>query len=104
MFKRVLLLSGCQTLTKNPIDLYPIMRILRPDYVPDQKIQFFERYCDPVYKEDKGIIEFLGTSHETELEMLFDKRIAIKYSEPNEKIQKNSRIRIEIDGNFVLQD
>ena len=73
-FKRVILLTGCQNLLKCPIDLYNIMRIIRPDYVPDDKLVFFERYCDPFHKQDKGIIEFLGTSNEAELQLIFDKR------------------------------
>jgi len=80
------------------------MRILRPDYVPEEKVSFFERYCDPYYKADKGIIEFLGISYETELQMLFDKRIAIKFPSNNEKLQKHMRQRVEIDGNLILEE
>ena len=49
-FKRVLLLSGSQTLLKTPIDLYTIMWIIRPDYIPNDEKYFYERFCDPYYK------------------------------------------------------
>ena len=51
-FKRVLLLSGAQNLLSTPMDLYSILRIIRPDYIPSEgnKMEYLERYCDPCRK------------------------------------------------------
>jgi SWI/SNF-related matrix-associated actin-dependent regulator 1 of chromatin subfamily A len=43
--KRVILLTGCN-LTKKPMEIYNLMKIVRPDVMPS----FYEygyRYCDP---------------------------------------------------------
>ena len=43
--KRVILLSGTPVLSK-PVEIYNILRILRPDVTPSFK-EFTSRYCDP---------------------------------------------------------
>ena len=43
--KRVLLLSGTPILNK-PVEIYNLMRILRPDVTPSFK-EFTTRYCNP---------------------------------------------------------
>jgi hypothetical protein len=74
------------------------MKIIRPDYIPNDEKVFYERFCDPYYKGN--IIEFLGCTYCDELKLLFDKRFAVKSSDSATKISqgKNDRLKIEIDG------
>jgi len=44
--KRVILLTGVE-FQKKPIELYNLMKIVRPDYVPDFS-KFCMRFCDPI--------------------------------------------------------
>lgn len=85
-----------------------MMRIIRPDYVPEDKIKFFERYCDPFHKYDQGVIEFLGTSNQSELSLIFEKRFQVKsdkYSSSDEAAVTlgSKRIKIEIEGDLIIQ-
>ena len=43
--KRVLLLTGSM-LTSNPIDIHNLVKIVRPDCIPDF-LRFSQRFCDP---------------------------------------------------------
>ena len=56
--KRVLLLTG-SNLTSNPIEIHNLVKIVRPDCIPDF-LKFSNRFCDPVTY--KGGIKFLGPS------------------------------------------
>lgn len=48
--KRLIILSGSCSLLSSPINIWPIMRLVRPDYIPADRLKFFERYADPAYK------------------------------------------------------
>lgn len=56
--KRVLVLTGT-SLYNNPFEIYNLLKIVRPDYMPDF-IKFCCRYCDPVKR--KNGVEFTGRS------------------------------------------
>jgi hypothetical protein len=66
--------------------------VIRPDYIPDlkNKTLYLERFCDPCRKplNDANssaapeIIEFLGTSNENELRILFEERFQVLSNKP----------------------
>ena len=70
--KRIMLLTGTR-LTSNPIEIHNLVKIVRPDSVPDF-LKFSNRFCDPVTL--KGGVQFMGPSFSQELELLFRKRFA----------------------------
>ena len=78
------------------------MRIIRPDYIPSDKLSFLDRYGDPCKKQNDGggpeIIEYLGTSNEDELKILYEKRFQIQSPSDLKKISQ----KIEIEGNIIL--
>ncbi|CDW74660.1 swi snf-related matrix-associated actin-dependent regulator of chromatin subfamily a-like protein 1 [Stylonychia lemnae] len=53
--KRITLLTGCN-FYNNPFEIYNLMKIVRPDYIPDY-LKFCYRYCDPIKK--KCGVEFM---------------------------------------------
>ena len=63
------------TLLKKPIEIHNMMKIVRPDYVPDF-LKFSQRYCDPYNTKDG--VQFMGCSFSQELELLFKKRFAYR--------------------------
>ena len=71
--KRIFLLTG-SNFYNNPFEIYNLMKIVRPDYIPDF-LKFCYRFCDPVKR--KSGIEFMGRSFHQELELLYKKRFAI---------------------------
>ena len=56
--RRVLLLTGCNYQC-NPFEIYNLMNIIRPDYMPDF-LKFCNRYCDPIRRKD--CVEYNGRS------------------------------------------
>lgn len=44
--KRILMLTGSR-LTSNPVEIHNLVRIVRPDCIPDF-LKFSNRFCDPV--------------------------------------------------------
>ncbi|KEJ83063.1 SNF2 family N-terminal domain containing protein [Oxytricha trifallax] len=94
--KRIILLTG-SNFSYNPFEIYNLMKIIRPDYIPDF-LNFCYRYCDPV-KKQQGV-EFTGRSFHQELELLFMKRFAIRRTRDDKNIQISvlNRQKIEIIG------
>ena len=80
------------------------MKIIRPDYIPNDEKVFYERFCDPYYKGN--IIEFLGCTYPDELKLIFEKRFLVKGSQANEHNivgwGSGTRSKIEIEGNYVI--
>ena len=74
--KRIILLTG-SNFQNNPFEIYNLLKIIRPDYIPDF-LKFCFRYCDPVKKKEG--VEFMGRSFYQELELMFKKRFAITRS------------------------
>ncbi len=72
--KRCILLTG-SNFQNNPFELYNLLKVIRPDYVPDF-LKFCLRYCDPVKRKDG--VDFMGRSFYQELELLYNKRFAIR--------------------------
>jgi SNF2 family DNA or RNA helicase len=66
--KRVILLTGTPALAK-PIELYPLLSIIRPDIFRDVK-QYGERYCDPTFNRFSKKREFFGCDHDVELNLV----------------------------------
>ena len=56
--KRIMLLTGCQ-LTLNPLEIHSLVKIVRPDSIPDF-LKFCNRYCDP--DKTKDGIKYMGPS------------------------------------------
>jgi hypothetical protein len=56
--KRVLLLTGTN-FRGNALELYNLLKIIRPDHMPDF-LKFCNRYCDPMVQ--KGGVQFMGPS------------------------------------------
>ena len=64
--KRVILITGTPILAK-PVELYPLLSILRPDLFHNFKI-FGNRYCDP--KRNFFGMDWTGSSHPKELNFI----------------------------------
>ena len=80
--KRVLLLTG-SNFENNPFEIYNLLKIIRPDYIPDF-LKFCLRYCDPVKKKEG--VEFMGRSFYQELDLIFTKRFAIRRTRDDDRI------------------
>ena len=72
--KRVILLSGTPVLSK-PVEIYNILRILRPDVTPSFK-DFTSRYCDP--KQTRFGMDYSGSACTPELHHLLSKAFMIR--------------------------
>jgi hypothetical protein len=80
--KRVFLLTG-SNFQNNPFEIYNLLKIVRPDYVPEI-LKFCMRYCDPNKRKDG--IEFMGRSFYQELDLLFKKRFAVRKSREDDTV------------------
>ena len=72
--KRVILLSGTPVLAK-PVEIYNILKILRPDVIPSFK-DFTSRYCDP--KATRFGMDYSGSTCTQELHLLLSKGFMIR--------------------------
>lgn len=72
--KRIMLLTGTN-FRGNAIELYNLLKIVRPDFVPEF-LKFCNRYCDPIIKKDG--VQFMGPSFVQELDLLYKKRFAFR--------------------------
>lgn len=102
--KRIMLLTGSR-LTANPIEIHNLLKIVRPDCIPDF-LKFSNRFCDPVQLKEG--VEFRGPSFNQELELLYRKRFAYRRERDNERVlldmKKIQRQKIETFGNTVIVD
>jgi hypothetical protein len=69
-----MVLTG-SNLVHNPIEIHNIMKVVRPDYIPDF-LKFSNRYCDPFNTKDG--VQFMGPSFSQELELVYRKRFAYR--------------------------
>ena len=58
--KRVLLLSGTPVLSK-PVEIFNVMRIVRPDVTPNFH-EFTGRYCDPQMSKFRNVMDYNGAT------------------------------------------
>lgn len=80
--RRVLLLTG-SNFQHNPFEIYNLLKIVRPDYMPDF-LKYCLRYCDPIKKKDG--VEFMGKSFHHELSLLYKKRFAVRHCSDEEDL------------------
>jgi SNF2 family DNA or RNA helicase len=101
-FKRTIILTGSDLL-KNPIQVHNILKIVRPDYIPDF-LKFSSRYCDP-HKTKEGV-QFMGASFSAELDLIYTKRFAYRRERSDPAILSDipriQRQKVEISGNIAL--
>ena len=72
--KRVILLSGTPILNK-PVEIYNILKILRPDVVPNFK-DFTNRYCSP--KQTNYGMDYSGAACTQELHNLLQTTFMVR--------------------------
>ena len=100
--KRVILITGTPILAK-PVELYPLLSMLRPDLFHNFKI-FGNRYCDP--KRNFFGIDWTGSSHPKELNFIL-KNIMIRRLKKDVMNQlppkKRQKIEIQTDPKIIKQ-
>ena len=100
--KRVILITGTPILAK-PVELYPLLCILRPDLFHNFKI-FGNRYCDP--KRNFFGMDWTGSSHPKELNFIL-KHIMIRRLKKDVMSQlppkKRQKVEIETDPKVIKQ-
>jgi SWI/SNF-related matrix-associated actin-dependent regulator 1 of chromatin subfamily A len=100
--KRVLLLSGTPILAK-PVEIYPLLKILRPDLFKSFK-SFGSRYCDP--KHTMFGIDWNGATNSKELHYILSNLMIRRLKKdvlselPPKKRQK---VEIQTDGKIINQ-
>ena len=100
--KRVLLLTGTPILSK-PVELYPLLTMLRPDLFHNFKI-FGNRYCDP--KQNFFGTDWTGSSCAKELNYIL-KNIMIRRLKKDVMSQlppkKRQKVEIQTDPKIIKQ-
>ena len=100
--KRVILITGTPILAK-PVELYPLLSILRPDLFHNFKI-FGNRYCDP--KRNFFGMDWTGSSHPKELNFIL-KNIMIRRLKKDVMSQlppkKRQKVEIQTDPKVIKQ-
>ena len=100
--KRVILITGTPILAK-PVELYPLLSILRPDLFHNFKI-FGNRYCDP--KRNFFGMDWTGSSHPKELNFIL-KNIMIRRLKKDVMSQlppkKRQKVEIQTDSKVIKQ-
>ena len=102
--KRILLLTGTPILSK-PLELYPLLTMLRPDIFNNFKV-FGNRYCDPKQKfvNNNWFIDWSGCSNAKELNYIL-KNIMIRRLKKDVINQlppkKRQKIEIETDPKII---
>ena len=102
--KRILLLTGTPILSR-PLELYPLLTMLRPDIFNNFKL-FGNRYCDPKQKcfKNKWFIDWSGSSNAKELNYIL-KNIMIRRLKKDVINQlppkKRQKIEIETDPKII---
>ena len=100
--KRVILITGTPILAK-PVELYPLLSMLRPDLFHNFKI-FGNRYCDP--KRNFFGMDWTGSSHPKELNFIL-KHIMIRRLKKDVMSQlppkKRQKIEIQTDAKVIKQ-
>ena len=100
--KRVILITGTPILAK-PVELYPLLCILRPDLFHNFKV-FGNRYCDP--KRNFFGMDWTGSSHPKELNFIL-KNIMIRRLKKDVMSQlppkKRQKVEIQTDPKVIKQ-